>query len=71
MKMLSKKDMKLKDQVSHVRAERDVLAEAAAKNDWTTTLYVCVRCPRYSCRSDTVCPVLQRAWPVPRALEGR
>jgi serine/threonine kinase 38 len=44
MKILRKEDMLLREQVAHVRAERDVLVEA--DNTWTVKMFYSFQDPR-------------------------
>lgn len=39
MKILRKKEMLDRDQVAHVRAERDILVEASSTNDWVVRMF--------------------------------
>ena len=39
IKILRKKEMRQKDQVAHVRAERDLMRNAASDNEWVVQLY--------------------------------
>ncbi len=47
MKSLKKSEMVKKDQLAHVRAERDILAESAHTTDWVVQLYYSFQDPLY------------------------